>query len=100
MDGVRFEDIETYGVQRSPGELVERLRENGYCPEAVKRVWIPKPNSKRRHRGIPTIAHRVVQTAAALVPEPAFEANLQPEHAYRTERDIPTRRRGPHRASV
>ena len=87
VDGVRFEDIKAYGEERWLGELAERLKKKGYRPAAVKRVWIPKPNGKLRPLGIPTITDRVVQTAAMLVLEPIFEADLQPEqYAYRAER--------------
>ena len=84
IDGQRFEDIKEYGVERWLGELAERLKNKDYKPQAVKRVWIPKPNGKLRPLGIPTITDRVVQTALMLVIEPIFEADLQPEqYAYR-----------------
>ncbi|MDP3185606.1 MAG: reverse transcriptase domain-containing protein, partial [Anaerolineales bacterium] len=87
VDGVRFEDIEAYGEDLWVGELAERLRKKDYRPEAVKRVWIPKPNGKLRPLGIPTITDRVVQTALMIVLEPIFEADLQPEqYAYRADR--------------
>ncbi len=87
VDGERFEDIEAYGVERWLGERTEELREKTYHPQAVLRVWIPKPDGGKRPLGIPTVRDRVVQTAVVLVLEPIFEADLQPEqHAYRPGR--------------
>ena len=87
VDGERFEDIEAYGTERWLGELAEQLRDKTYRPEAVRRVWIPKPDGSKRPLGIPTVRDRVVQTAAVLVLEPIFEADLQPEqYAYRPGR--------------
>jgi hypothetical protein len=87
IDGQRFEDIENYGVQKWLGELAQELRDKRYRPQAVRRVYIPKPDGKQRPLGIPTIKDRVAQMAAVLVLEPIFEADLQPEqYAYRANR--------------
>ena len=87
VDGQRFGDIDAYGEERWLGELAERLKRKDYRPEAVKRVWIPKPNGQSRPLGIPTIADRVVQTALMRVIEPLFDADLPPEqYGYRPER--------------
>lgn len=98
VDGQRFEDIQAYGVERWLGELAQALRQKRYQAQAIRRVYIPKPNGKLRPLGIPTIRDRVVQRAAVLVLEPIFEADLQPEqHAYRADRNALTAVREVHR---
>ena len=48
---------------------------------------IPKPGGGYRPLGIPTIRDRVIQTAAKLVIEPIFEADLEPNvYGYRPKR--------------
>ena len=88
VDGQDFADIEAYGRERWLGELALALREETYQPESIKRVFIPKANGKLRPLGISTLRDRVCMTAAMLVLEPIFEADLPPEqHAYRPGRN-------------
>jgi group II intron reverse transcriptase/maturase len=87
VDGQDFADIEAYGVQRWLGELALALRQETYRPDPIRRVYIPKANGKLRPLGISTLRDRVCMTAAMLVLEPIFEADLPPEqYAYRPGR--------------
>ena len=88
VDGQDFADIEAYGVERWLAELALALRQETYRPEPIRRVFIPKANGKLRPLGISTVRDRVCMTAAMLVLEPIFEADLPPEiYAYRAGRN-------------
>jgi group II intron reverse transcriptase/maturase len=88
VDGQDFSDIEAYGIERWLGELALALRQKTYRPDPIRRVFIPKANGKLRPLGISTVRDRVCMTAAMLVLEPIFEADLPPEqYAYRPGRN-------------
>ena len=63
-------------------ELEQELRASQYQPQAVKRVWIPKPGSnEKRPLGVPTLRDRIVQGALLQVIEPIFERDFA-IHSY------------------
>jgi RNA-directed DNA polymerase len=59
--------------------LGEQLRQDTYQPQAIRRVYIPKPGStEKRPLGIPTVRDRVAQTAVVHVLQPIFERDFAP----------------------
>src|ERR1700681_1777104 len=87
VDGQDFADVEAYGVERWLGELALARREETYRPDSIRRVFIPKANGKLRPLAF-RLRDRVCMTAAMLVLEPIFEADLPPEqYAYRPGRN-------------
>jgi RNA-directed DNA polymerase len=87
VDGESFEDIELKGVMEWLNGLKGELHDKTYQPQPVRRVMIPKPGGGERPLGIPTIRDRVAQTAAKLILEPIFEADLEPNaYGYRPRR--------------
>jgi RNA-directed DNA polymerase len=92
VDGVRFEAIESYGVDRWLGELEKELVEETYRAQPVRRVVIPKPGGGERRLGIPTIRDRVAQGAVVQILEPIFEADFEEDsYGFRPKRDAQVR---------
>ena len=89
VDGVTIAQIKTSpdGVQHLVQQLQHEVQTKQYRPQAVRRVYIPKPDGRRRPLGIPTVRDRVVQTAVKLILEPLFEADfLDVSFGYRPGR--------------
>jgi RNA-directed DNA polymerase len=87
LDGMTFAAVEALGREEWLAEIRKDLVAKTYRPAPVRRAMIPKPGGGERPLGIPTIRDRIVQTAAKLVLEPIFEADLDPAaHGYRPGR--------------
>ena len=76
VDHVTVEEFERH-LEANLAKLSRTLQDGSYRPQAIRRVWIPKPGSKeKRPLGIPTVRDRVVQAALRAVLEPIFERDF------------------------
>ena len=84
VGGVDNQTVEMFErhLEENLGKLSQSLKDGSYRPQAVRRVWIPKPGStEKRPLGIPTVRDRVVQAALRHVMEPIFERDFA-EQSY------------------
>jgi RNA-directed DNA polymerase len=92
VDGVTVASIADGGAESVRvflDGLSGQLEAGTYRPKPLRRVRIPKPGrpGESRPLGIPTVADRVVMTAAKIVLEPIFEADFRPvSYGFRPKR--------------
>jgi RNA-directed DNA polymerase len=74
VDHQSTEDFDRHIIEETR-RLSEQIRGSTYQPQAVRRVWIPKPGdpTSQRPLGIPTVRDRVVQKALVNVIEPILD---------------------------
>jgi RNA-directed DNA polymerase len=75
VDGV------TWTTPQQKRAAVDQLRQRGYRPQPLRRVYIPKKNGKLRPLGIPTMRDRAMQALYLLALDPVAETVGDP-HSY------------------
>ena len=76
--GVDKETWQTYGehLETNLEDLSGRLRRGAYRAKPVRRVFIPKPDGRRRPLGVTTLEDKVVQRALVRVLNCIYEVNF------------------------
>ena len=87
IDKMTVNEIERY-IKEHYEEIKELVITKKYKPQSVRRVYIPKPNGKKRPLGIPTVVDRVIQQAISQVISPIYEKYFSEySYGFRPNRD-------------
>ena len=75
-------------TKKSRFEAIQTLKQRGYKPKPLKRIYIPKPGSKKKRPiSIPTMKDRAMETLYKFALEPIAETGGDPNsYGFRTAR--------------
>lgn len=87
IDKMTVEELDRYFAEHK-AEITQQIMQKKYKPEAVRRVYIPKANGKKRPLGIPTVVDRAIQQAVAQVLSRNYDSSFSDtSYGFRPNRD-------------
>lgn len=89
-EGINHDTVDGMSLEKI-NNLIERLKDQTYQPNPVRRVYIPKRNGKKRPLGIPSFEDKLVQEVLRMVLESIYEGKFEDtSHGFRPERSCHT----------